>query len=124
MVLSKSTYNSIVLWMPKIPGKLDKIIADKAAYSPPSDVIALRTFNLDDCEIWFVRFTIDRTGKLLAAGNMKGDVDIWDIDECSDDASKRLKSNVDSTIRMLSFSPNGRVLVGCNDHAHVFRWDC
>ena len=50
-----------------------------AAYTPPSDVIALRTFELDNCNIWFVRFAADNMGRLLAVGNIEGKIDIWDI---------------------------------------------
>lgn len=123
MVLSKSTYNSIVLWMPNLAGMSDNIIAEKAAYCPPSDVIALRTFDLNSCDIWFVRFAVDRMGRMLAVGNIEGEVDIWDIDSCKKKFTQTLKPMVGSTIRMVSFSPDGRTLVGCNDAASVCRWD-
>lgn len=123
MVLSKSTYNSIVLWMPNIPDSPSDIAVKSAAYSPPSDVIVLRTFDLDHCHIWFVRFSIDEMGQLLAVGNIKGEIDIWDIDACKKKPSQTLKPMVNSTIRMLSFSPDGKTLVACNDTATVCRWD-
>jgi polycomb protein EED len=122
LLLSKSTYNTIVLWMPKIPTGADSK-PKSAAYNPPSDVIALRTFELDNCNIWFVRFAADPMGRLLAVGNIKGEIDIWDIDACKKHPTHRLKAVNCSTIRTLSFSPDGKTLISCNDQASVFKWD-
>jgi WD40 repeat protein len=127
MILSKSTYNSIVLWMPDIPEDSPTVAnAKSAAYSPPSDVIVLRTFDLEHCNIWFVRFSIDDIGRLLAVGNIKGEVDIWDIDTCKKRSSQTLKPIVNSmvaTVRMISFSPDGKTLVACHDTGTVCKWD-
>jgi polycomb protein EED len=123
MVLSKSTYNSLVLWMPNIPKSSTETASKSAAYCPPSDVIALRIFELDHCSIWFVRFSTDNMGKCLAVGNTHGEVDIWNIDDCKKRPNQTLKPTFNSTIRMLSFSPDGKTLIGCNDTGAICRWD-
>jgi polycomb protein EED len=123
MVLSKSTYNSLVLWMPNIPKSSTETASKSAAYCPPSDVIALRTFELDHCNIWFVRFSTDNMGKFLAVGNTHGEVDVWNIDHCKKQPNQTLKPIFNSTIRMLSFSPDGKTLIGCNDTGAICRWD-
>ena len=122
LILSKSTYNSIVLWMPDIPEQMANESAKNTAYNPPSDVIVLKVFELDHCDIWFVRFCIHPMGKLLAVGNIKGEVEIWDIDSCEEKPCQTLKPMVTSTVRMLAFSPNGKMLISCNDAASVCRW--
>jgi polycomb protein EED len=124
LILSKSTYNSIVLWLPDIPETAASKVTNSSAYEPPGEVIALRTFDLDHCEIWFVRFAVDDSGRLLAVGNIKGEVHIWDIDACKKKRpTKQLKPMVNSTVRMLAFSPDSKTLLACDDSATVCKWD-
>ena len=123
LILSKSTYNSIVLWLPEIPVTVQGDAAKGAAYCPPKEIIALRTFDLGHCNIWFVRFGVDSDGRYLAVGNIRGEVDIWDIDSCKKSSIQQLKPMVHSTIRMLAFSPDGSTLMACDDSASVCRWD-
>lgn len=124
MILSKSTYNTIMLWLPNITksASMDKL-DDSAAYSPPNDIIVLRTFELDHCNIWFVRFAADSLGTQLAVGNIKGEVDVWDIDSCKKRASQRLKPTAAGTVRTLAFSPSGKTLITCTDSGSVCKWD-
>jgi polycomb protein EED len=124
LILSKSTYNSIVLWLPDIPETAASKVTNSSAYEPPGEVIALRTFDLNHCNIWFVRFAVDYSGRLLAVGNIKGEVDIWDIDACKKKRpTQQLKPIVHSTVRMLAFSPDSKMLLACDDSAAVCRWD-
>ena len=124
LILSKSTYNSIVLWLPDIPESAASKVTNSSAYEPPGEVIALRTFDLNHCEIWFVRFAVDDSGRLLAVGNIRGEVDIWDIDACKKKRpTQRLKPMVHSTVRMLAFSPDSKTLLACDDSAVVCKWD-
>jgi polycomb protein EED len=124
MILSKSTYNIIVLWMPVLPeGGATTSDVGATAYNPPGDVIALRTFELHDCNLWFVRFAVDPAGKLLAVGTIDGEVDIWDIDACKERPSQNLKAITKSTVRTLAFSPDGKILITCCDNAQVSKWN-
>lgn len=124
MLLSKSTYNSIILWMPILPkGSGPTSSFGAAAYCPPSDVMTLRTFELHQCHIWFVRFAMDTKGTRLAVGNIDGQVDIWDIDSCQERPSQRLKAVANSTVRTLAFNPSGNILVTCSDNGQVTKWN-
>lgn len=124
LILSKSTYNSIVLWTPILPDDNPPTCAVGAsAYEAPSDIIALRTFDLFECHLWFVRFATDDIGRLLAVGTIDGEVDIWDIDTCQKERSQRLKAVTRSTVRTLSFSPDGKMLVTCSDNGQVSKWN-
>ena len=120
-ILSKSTYNSLILWIPDPPEATTKTVS--TAYKPPSGVIVLRTFELRLCDLWFMRFTLDPMQRLLAIGNRKGEVEIWELEACEKLPTQRLSAQVHSTIRMVSFSPDGRSLVACDDSANVCKWD-
>jgi polycomb protein EED len=120
MILSKSTYNQIILWEPDLSSKKK---VDAASYQPPDDVIVLRTFEIFNCNIWFVRFGIDLMGQHLAVGNLSGEVDVWKIDDCQKEPSQKLKTSNEVTIRMMAFSPDGKTLVSCADDATISRWD-
>ena len=118
-ILSKSTYNSLMLWMPETATS-----TVSTACEPPSGVIVLRTFDLTLCNLWFVRFGLcPQTERLLAVGNRKGEVHVWDLAACEKFPTQRLPAQVHSTIRMVSFSPDGRSLVSCDDSANVCQWD-
>jgi WD40 repeat protein len=121
-ILSRSTYNAIVLWLPQIPEPTSKA-GKSTACSPPNGVIELRTFDLEYCDIWFLRFGTDRSCRFFAMGNYKGEVDIWDMDSSTKRPAQKLVPIMASTIRMLAFSPDGTTLVACNDNACVCKWD-
>jgi polycomb protein EED len=122
MILSKSTYNIIVLWIPDIPTLTDCSL-NSAAFAPPSDVITLRTFELVHCDLWFVRFGVDGKAQRLAVGNIKGEIDVWDIDSSKKGPIQTLKPMIHSTVRMVSFSPDGKTLVACHDSGTICKWD-
>lgn len=122
LILSKSTYNQIVMWQPDLANTRH---VTAAAYQLPEKVIVLRTFEIDNCNVWFVRFGIDPMGQYMAVGNLSGEVNVWKFDD--DDAPKEcfqhLKTSKEVTIRMLAFSPDGETLVACSDNASISRWD-
>jgi WD40 repeat protein len=121
MILSKSTNNKILLWMPDLSNAKKVRVAN---YTPPDDVTVLRTFRLRNCNLWFMRFAIDNMGKYLACGMLNGEVEIWNIDEStSEEPCQRLPYIEEATMRMLAFSPDGNFLVGCTDDASICRWN-
>ena len=118
-ILSKSTYNILLLWMPETTTR-----TAKTACAPPSGVTVLRKFELNMCDFWFVRFGLcPKTERLLAVGNRAGGLQVWDLEACEKPPSQRLPAQVRSTIRMVSFSPDGRLLVVCDDKGNVRKWD-
>ena len=124
LVLSKSSYNSIVLWQPK---ELDRVSSKvgSAAFMPPDDVIVLRTFYLQACDgLWFHRFTVDPACRLLAIGNMQSEIHIWELDTEKEAPSHKIKTyakNAHDTVRNVAFNSNGSILVACTDLGNVYK---
>ena len=62
-------------------------------------------------------------GTYLAIGNLLGQVKLWYIDDCEEEPCQTLEPIVESTVRMLSFAPDGKILIGCTDDGRICRWD-
>ncbi len=63
MILSKSVHNRIYLW---------QLGNDREALAVPgSDYKLLEEYVIDDCNVWFVKFGIDKEHRTLACGNEK-----------------------------------------------------
>ena len=43
-------------------------------------VLYLDPYLIQDCEIWFVRFSMDKNQKIMALGNQIGRTYVWDMD--------------------------------------------
>jgi len=122
LVMSKAPENMVKLWWPKI--ERQTTILRNPTVPPPSDVVLLRTFELEDCDdIWFVRFAMDPSKQILAAGNTQGVVYVWNIGARSREpfCTLRIKKR-SSTIRYLSFSPDGTVLAASTHDGCIHRW--
>ena len=109
LLISKSTTNLLALWKP----------------GTKNGVIPLRDFPLTNCDVWFVRFHTDPLCQILAIGNTKGEIKIWEIDHF---AKKKpfvslTHSTCTSTIRMVSFSPDGKTLLAACDDSSIWKWD-
>lgn len=63
LLLSKSVHNRMFLWEPE---------ADKESLaSPACNFSLLEEYVLDVCNVWFIRFAMDRTRQYVACGNDK-----------------------------------------------------
>lgn len=63
LLLSKSVHNRMFLWEPK---------SDRESLSSPAtEYTLLEEYVLDRCDVWFIRFGMDRTRHLVACGNDK-----------------------------------------------------
>lgn len=63
LLLSKSVHNRIFLWEPT---------ADRESLSSPaSNYTLLEEYVLSVCHVWFIRFAMDRSRRLMACGNDK-----------------------------------------------------
>jgi polycomb protein EED len=120
-ILSKSCENSIICWKAGNPGgSWDDVRITTAETS------FIHRFEIRDCEIWFLRFSMDYWKKVLALGNQYGKTYIYDL---SVDSPSSKPSNIlshpkcTSPIRQTALSRDGRVLVCVCDDSTIWRWD-
>lgn len=119
-VLSKSCENTIVCWK---PGDLRN---DDPVKVGETKVTILHKFDYKDCEIWFVRFSMDARLNMLALGNQVGKTYLWDLD-VDDLAHSRYSvlahPKCTSAIRQTSLSRDGNILICVCDDGSIWRWD-
>jgi polycomb protein EED len=125
-VLSKSVDGMIALWLPESdPGR-------------PGLVRSLAELPLPEASLTWIRFDLDLQRRILACGNVVGEVRVWDLHShpplllaqlaCKrvgwPPAKARARAVDDSlTVRQCCPSPDGRTLLAsCNDGS-VWRWD-
>ena len=118
-VLSKSCENTIACWK---PGHLKK----NKVESGETKVSIIHNLDYKDCEIWFVRFSMDAKQKILALGNQLGKTYLWDMDtddpaQCKFIMLSHAKCN--SAIRQTSLSQDGSILICACDDGTIWRWD-
>ncbi|PNI57129.1 EED isoform 5, partial [Pan troglodytes] len=70
-----SCENAIVCWKPgKMEDDIDKIKPSE------SNVTILGRFDYSQCDIWYMRFSMDFWQKMLALGNQVGKLYVWDLE--------------------------------------------
>jgi polycomb protein EED len=114
MIVSKSTTNVISVWKPRLNGDL--------SFDDTNDFEHLHDFKLQGCNAWFLRFAIDKNYRFMAIGNDVGDIKVWRLGE-SKKQINLTNSHSSSLIRMVSFSPNGKVLIGVRDDSTVWKYN-
>lgn len=76
--------------------------------------------------IWFVRLSIDSTRRFLALGDLNGAITLWDLksETVSSIGSCSIRSpGGKKSIRMITFSNDGKTLLACGDDGKIFRFD-
>jgi len=122
-VLSKSCENTIVCWK---PGTVDTKSEDSENKVTENKVSVIHKIGFKDCEIWFVRFSMDKPQSLLALGNQVGKTYVWDmnVEEPSQISYSVLSHpKCSSAIRQTSLSKDGKILICVCDDGTVWRWD-
>merc|ERR1711983_40625 len=98
----------------------------EAAKLTENKVTVIHKIGFKDCEIWFVRFSLDKLQKVLALGNQVGRTYVWDLDvEQPGQINYSVLSHpkCTSAIRQTSLSKNGNTLICVCDDGTVWRWD-
>lgn len=120
-VLSKSCENTIVCWK---PGRLGNAGVKMANNN--NAVTVLHRFEYRECDIWFMRFSLNSGSKVMALGNQIGKTYVWDLDVEDPVASRYIvlsHPKCITAIRQTALSRNGNVLLCVCDDASVWRWD-
>ena len=99
--------------------------------APPraqGSALVLHEYALADCELWFIKFSMDFASKLLALGNRRGRVWVWDATVSPPALLARLaapgSSNTsENPVRQTAVSFDGRTILAAFDDGSVVRWD-
>ncbi|KAL3674981.1 hypothetical protein V7S43_000906 [Phytophthora oleae] len=111
LILSKSTGNKVIFWKPNPSRGKDA-------------VTVLREYHYKDADLWFMKFGLDSQLEVMAVGNKKGLVSVFDLDaEQERSVCKLTHNSCKSTVRQVCFSKSGRTIITCSDDATVWRWD-
>lgn len=126
-ILSKSCENSIVCWR---PGKLETSIdlTLPAKYTTDTTCSIMENYEVKECDIWFLRFSIESKMKYLAVGSKKGRTYIFDLDSHDHDSKSADKYTLYhpkcvSAIRQTCFNNNANILICSTDDGSIWRWD-
>uniref|UniRef100_A0A7S3JWN0 Uncharacterized protein n=1 Tax=Aureoumbra lagunensis TaxID=44058 RepID=A0A7S3JWN0_9STRA len=95
--------------------------------TPAASALFLRNFNLPHAQIWFMRFALNHSHSFLAAGNQRGSVSLWNLDDDSLESPPitrfhHPKGKVHA-VRQVAFSPDSNLLAFCCDDASVSVFD-
>lgn len=137
----QSCENSVVFWKPERIGDGDS----KSTYNTAS---ILHQLKIKDCDVWFIRFSMDCSQKVrtdsfplqntiilllyfltfqvLAMGNRMGKLFVWDLDVHDPTEIRCITlSHADCTkpVRQTSFSRDGSIVLGVCDDGTIWRWD-
>ncbi|XP_059153867.1 polycomb protein EED-like [Physella acuta] len=143
LVLSKSCENCIVCWRPgshhdplKVkcdePAKVRceepaKMKCDEPGKGKSDDnVWVLHRFEYKECEIWYMRFSLDYNQQVMALGNQVGHIFVWDL-EVDDPTQTRFTKlshhKCNSAIRQTALSKDGNIMLAVSDDGSIWRWD-
>jgi len=117
--LSKSVENEIVWWkFVDLVGK-NGVVEKKAK--------KMKSFEVENCEIWYVRFEINVQKDLMAVGDTAGNINMWNLRSGPISDIKRMiipaPNNLQLPIRMISFSLDGKIMIACSDGGKLLRFD-
>lgn len=119
-ILSKSCQkkNHLVQWR---PGKSPNESSLPQKYTTDSTATIIKKIPVENCELWFVKFSLDKEGRFLALGNTQGKIYLLDFQNNSRCVLAIPKCQ--STIRQTCFNNDGSILMCCCDDGTIWRWD-
>jgi len=127
LILSKSCENCIVCWRPgNAPGTMHESPKLKPEEKEKPESWVLHRFEYRECEIWYMRFSLDYSQQIMALGNQVGHVFVWDLDVDDPTQTKLVKlSHNKSTaaVRQTALSKDGNILLAVSDDGSIWRWD-
>eukprot|EP00249_Psilotum_nudum_P014713 c24960_g1_i5 orf=731-1816(-) len=104
-ILSKSVDNEIVLWEP---------LMKEHGGSNDGSVDLLQKYPVPDCDIWFIKFSWNREGKVY----------VWELHSSPPNLVAKLSySQCKSPIRQTAMSYDGSAILCCCEDGSVWRWD-
>jgi len=118
-ILSKSCENSIVCWKPGLLNQSELKLND-------TNVTIIHKFDYKDCQIWFMRFSLDYMQNTMAVGNQQGKLYVWELGEGQPGQTRPAVLSHPrclTPVRQTAFSRCGGVLVAVCDDATIWRWD-
>lgn len=127
-ILSKSCEDAVICWRPgKLENSTDLSLPTK--YTTDTTCSILESFDVKNCDIWFLRFSIDPSMKYLALGNKIGKTFVIDLDSHDHDSKSTEKSilshpKCQSSIRQTCFSNDRSILICSCENGTIWRWDC
>jgi len=86
----------------------------------------IHKLDIKDCDIWFIRFSMDHGGKWMALGNRTGKIYVYDLDvEQPTDIRYTVLSHPKClrTVRQTSMSCDGKIIMAVCDDGTLWRWD-
>jgi len=122
LVLSKSCDNQVVCWQPKEP--IDVIMNRKN--NAEVGVFVLHKFDIQMCDIWFMRFAVDYNQTILALGNQVGKIYLYDLEAEHPSNCKPtllVHNRCNTAVRQISFNVNAKILIAVCDDGTIWRWD-
>ncbi|XP_005112534.2 polycomb protein EED [Aplysia californica] len=123
LVLSKSCENCIVCWRPGGHHESTKL---KAEEKEKESVWVLHRFEYRECEIWYMRFSLDYNQQIMALGNQVGHIFVWDLDVDDPTQTKFAKlahHKSTAAVRQTALSKDGNILLAVSDDGSIWRWD-
>jgi hypothetical protein len=112
-------------WDPaKRPGNLrpqkkhSKGIKNLGFYEHERKVLALRlgTFRVPRCDVWFMRFAVCAPRRIVAVGNVRGEIDVIDLSGTRKRRHRIALRASSATVRGIAFNAHGdRMVVVCDD---------
>lgn len=113
-IISKSCQNEIVYWKHNKDAKLKNSGAQR-----------LFTFDLMDCEMWFIRMELNLQMTQMAVGSENGKIFLFDLntEHPMNYYSTLSHEKCVSCVRQVAFSRSGNIMVAVCDDGTIWRWD-